>query len=691
MRLRVDALKRVPDAPTRTSTPRWLAKRATAGWLLIVAFAASPTHAQTAGRDTVPVPLDSLVVTVLRTPFDAIRAPYAVAVVRSGEIQRAKPGLALDEALRGVPGVQVDNRYNYALGERISIRGFGARAQFGVRGVKVLLDGIPATLPDGQTTLNQVDLGALSRVEVLRGPASALYGNAAGGVILLESEVPRGVEARAAGGANGLRRVQAAAGGGWGGVSVSHLRYGGFREWSDADNLRANARARIGGVQLVANAVRYDARNPGSLSDSLLRIERRQAFANNVRQQTGERGQQGQVGATWRGAVGPGQLEVAGYALARDLDNPIPQRIIDLDRTAGGARALARIGTGGLRWTVGVETDAQRDQRLNFINRQGERGDRVLDQRERVTSTAGFTQLAATLGGRLGLLGSVRHDRFRFDVRDRLISLGNPDDSGSRRLDATSPAFGASLGLGEALNLYGNVATAFETPTTTELANRPSGAGGFNPDLQPQRTRSVEVGAKGRFLGIGAYQVAAYRARVRDALIPFEIPDVQGRQFFRNAGSTVHQGIEAGISAAPLRGVRTQVAYTYTDARFERYVVVGDTLNGNRIPGVAPRRLDALVSLALGRSGFLDLEGRYASDTPTNDANTAHSPSYFVADARLGAEGVRLGRVTLSPFVGVSDLLDAEYNTSVVVNAFGRRFYEPGPGRGLYAGAEVRL
>lgn len=194
MRLRADALKRIPDASTRTSALWWLVSRATTAWLLIVAFAASPTHAQTTGRDTVPVLLDTVFVTALRAPFDAIRAPYSVAVVHSGEIQRARPGLALDEALRGVPGVQVDNRYNYALGERISIRGFGARAQFGVRGVKVLLDGIPATLPDGQTTLNQVDLGALSRVEVLRGPASALYGNAAGGVILLESEVPRGAE-----------------------------------------------------------------------------------------------------------------------------------------------------------------------------------------------------------------------------------------------------------------------------------------------------------------------------------------------------------------------------------------------------------------------------------------------------------------------------------------------------------------
>ncbi|MDQ3308584.1 MAG: TonB-dependent receptor, partial [Gemmatimonadota bacterium] len=642
-------------------------------------------------RDTVPaVPLDTLTVTGLRTPFSAARAPYAVTVVGTEQIQRARPGLALDEALRGVPGVQVDNRYNYALGERISIRGFGARAQFGVRGIKVLLDGIPATLPDGQTTLNQVDLGALSRVEVLRGPASALYGNAAGGVILLESEIPRGAEARVVGGANGLRRVQGTVGGVRGGVNVSHLQYGGFREWSDADNLRANARVQIGGLRVVANAVRYDARNPGSLADTALARDRTQAFANNVRQQTGEQGSQGQAGVVWQGRAGPGHVEVAGYALAREIENPIPQRIIDLERTAGGMRAMYRLDAGPFRWLVGAESELQADERLNFVNRQGERADRVLDQRERVTSAAGFTQLVATLGRRLDLLGAVRYDRFRFAVRDQLISESNPDDSGSRTLAAVSPSVGASWAIADALHLYGNVATAFETPTTTELANQPTGAGGFNPELEPQRTRSFEVGAKGWLGRIAAYQLAAYHARVRDALIPFRVPGQPDRDFFRNAGSVVHQGWEAGVALTPLPRVRSQLAYTHTSARYREYTVGGNEYRGNRIPGVAPHRLDALLSLGFWRGGYLELDGRYASDTAVNDTNTATSPAYFVSDARIGASNLRLGRVVVAPFLGVSNLFDTRYNTSVVVNAFGGRFYEPGPGRALYAGARVR-
>ncbi|HEU0079723.1 MAG TPA: TonB-dependent receptor, partial [Longimicrobiaceae bacterium] len=270
--------------------------------------------AQTPPPDTLPeVRLDTLAVRVLRSPLPLLRAPYAVSVATEDELRRARPGLALDEALGGIPGVQVSNRYNYAVGERISVRGFGARAQFGVRGVRVLVDGIPATLPDGQTTLNHVDPGALGRAEVVRGPASALYGNAAGGVVQLTTAPPPpgpfGVESRAVAGGDGLLRAQASVGGTRGGWTYraggTRLSYGGFREHSRADNTLRHAQAARRGargeLRLTLSAVGDDALNPGSLSDSLLRVDRTRAFARNRVQRTGEEGRQGQVGFSWRG------------------------------------------------------------------------------------------------------------------------------------------------------------------------------------------------------------------------------------------------------------------------------------------------------------------------------------------------------------------------------------------------------
>ena len=680
------------------------------GWIrgafaiLMLTFA-SAAHAQEVQPDTVPVPLPEVVVNILRTPFSALEVPYAVAVTTRDEIQRAKPGLGLDEALVAVPGVQVDNRFNYALGERISIRGFGARAQFGVRGVKVLLDGIPATLPDGQTTLNQVDLSALGRAEVIRGPASALYGNAAGGVLQLETELPPPTpltqEVGVVAGSDKLLRIHSTTGGQSGDASyllnLSRLTYDGYRDFSAAENLHLNAKLGVrradNEFRLIANFVDYDARNPGSLSDSLLRADRTQAFGFNRLQQTGEEGRQGQLGGSFRGTFAFGETELSGYALTRRIDNPIPPRIIGLERVAGGVRALLRTrldpGTQRVQLTVGAESDLQRDDRENFDNERGERGDLLLDQRERVAGIGTFAQLSIQPLQRLNLLAGVRYDRITFEVTDRLVSSTNPDDSGERSMDAVSPSIGINYAVAEPLHLYANFASSFETPTTTELANRPSGAGGFNPELQPQRARSYEVGAKGRLGRRATYEVAAYRARIEDELISFEVPDVPGRQFFRNAGSAVHRGFEAASRIALVPDLIARTAYTYTDAVFDDYSTADASFDDNRVPGIAPHRLDVSISYDAPAGWFAGTETRVVSRTPVDDANQAYSSAYTVTDVRAGIEALRFGRIELAPFAGVTNLFDREYNTSVVINAFGARFFEPGPPRSFYVGLQA--
>jgi iron complex outermembrane recepter protein len=663
-------------------------------------------HAQEQPTDTVPIPIAPVTVTVLRTPLEVGRAPFAVAANDAIRIQRGQPGLGLDEALRGIPGVQVDNRFNFAVGERISVRGFGARAQFGVRGVRVLVDGIPATLPDGQTALSHVDLNTVRRAEVIRGPVSALYGNTAGGVIQLETaEAPAAAlsqEGRVVAGSHGLLRLHSATGGRTGGTSyllnVSRLEYGGFRDFSSGRNSYLGGR--VGHVsdrddlRLVFSAVDSDAENPGSLSLPLLQEDRNQAFANNKRQRTGKQAREGQIGASWRRALGGAHLESAAYVLRREVVNPIPTTIIDLDRVAFGARTLLRwdTGPGGwLRWAAGAEADRQRDDRRNFGNVEGDRGSLTLDQLEHVTNVAGFAQLTAAPAERVTLLGGLRYDRFGFQVRDHFITDTNPDDSGRRSMDAISPSVGASVRVVDQIHLYGNVGTSFETPTTTELANRPDGAGGFNPLLEPQRALSMEVGSQGRLGSAVAYQIATYRARIRNSLIPFEVPEAPGRQFFRNAGSALHRGIEVGTTVALTPRLRVDGAYTYTDARFEEYTTSTGNFSGNRVPGIAPHRLELGTTYEHVSGWFVAVDGRHLASIAVDDANSARSPAHSLMDARLGHGHVTLGRAIVAPFAGVTNLLDVEYNAAVAVNAFGQRFYEPGPGRSLYLGASLRF
>lgn len=671
---------------------------------LVPALAAAQVSVPRDSADSVRARVLIPAVVVTGAPLDIERTPLAVTLVTSAEMRAGRPGLALDEALRAVPGVQVDNRFNYAVGERIAIRGFGARSQFGVRGIRVVVDGVPATLPDGQTNLGNIDLGILGRAQVIRGPAAALYGNASGGVLYFESEAAAretvAGRVRLTGG-DGEQRIQSVMSGTRGRsswlVSATRLDADGSRAHDDARvaNLTVIGRHALasGLAQIVFSGVDYDARSPGSLSDSLLRADRTQAFRNNVVQRTGETGRQGQVGIRWASATPIGSLEASLHALARVVDNPIPPRVIDLTRSAGGARVVLQRASAwrGLSagWSAGLESQIQRDKRRNFVNDSGRRAGLVLDQTERVSALAPFARIwGESHGGRIALLSGIRHDRQRFRADDRLISATNPDDSGERSMGAWSPSAGLSAEVVPGIRVYASVGSSFETPTTSELANRASGAGGFNPDLEPQRTTSIEGGMSARLADILSVQGALYRARVRNTLIPFEVPGVPGRQFFRNTGAATHRGAELSVRTPAERRLALRAAYTYVSARFETGTSGAISLMGRRVPGVAPHALDGTLEWEAVPALHVALDSRYAAATPVDDANQFFAPAIAVTDLRFWL--APRGPQWLAPFAGVRNVLARDYNASVVINAAGRRYFEPGPGRTFYLGVEGR-
>lgn len=669
---------------------------------------AGRSSAQVSPDSIRPLALDSVVVEVLRTPVVLGDAPFSISVLGRAELARGKSGASLEEALQGLPGVEVQNRFNYAVGEQVSIRGFGARAQFGLRGSEAVVDGIPATLPDGQSTLDHVAIGSLGRVEALRGPASAVWGNAAGGVLLFRSRppplAPFREEAEVVLGSDGLRRYQSTTGGTLGStgylLSLSRLGWDGFRTdplgsgtYGAATRHHLNGflttEAAGGELRLTLNGLDLDAENPGSISDSVLALGDRRAHAFNVTQRTGKQVRQGQVGLAWRGDAGGLGLDLAGWGIRRSLENPIPPTIVELERRAGGLRATVSSSRdpAGLEWSLGAEAQLQRDDRSNFENDAGRRGTLTLDQDEAVTGVAAFGQAGVGLGSRVDLTAGLRYDRIRFRVTDRLTT-NDPDDSGERTLDAWSPSVGLHLELLPWVSAYGNVATFFETPTTTELANRPSGAGGFNPGLEPERGVTVEAGVRGRTEGGVAFEVAAFRTGLDDELVPFEVADSPGRTFFRNAGSSTRTGVEL-LAWAPLGPHLTgQLTYTGVRARFDRFTADGVDLGGKRIPGLAPNRIEALLT-ATWNGGFAELRSEYTDAVPADDANTAATAAHWLLDLRMGADPVRRSGLSVEPWAGITNLLDERYSASVTVNAFGGRYFEPGPGRSFYLGARI--
>jgi iron complex outermembrane receptor protein len=484
-------------------------------------------------------------------------------------------------------------------------------------------------------------------------------------------------------------------------AGVSRFTYDGFRRDPVADdgstygdagrtvvNGALDAPLGRGRLRVVLNGLDMAAENAGSLSESLLSEGDRQAYRFNVLQETREDIVQGQAGASWQGPLGGLDAELGTWGIRREFEGRIPPSVVGFNRNAGGARALFRgsreTSLGFLSFGAGIEVETQSDDRRNWENDRGEKGPLTLDQQERVRSTGLFAQGRLAIGSRFELVAGLRHDRFRFEAEDRFL-IDLTDDSGVRKMHALSPSLGALWSVGPRWELFGSVASSFQTPTTTELSNRPTGAGGFNPDLKPTRGLNVEGGLRGRVDGEWTLEATLFRTDLTEELVPFEVPSSPGRTYFRNAGDSHHVGWEVAVEGRPTQAAWLRIAYTRVDARFESYMVEADDYSGNRIPGLSPHRLDGRLLLTSG-AAFLELRGLYEDAIPVDDANAFTSPAHFVGDVRTGLEEVDFLGVTLSPFVAVSNVFDRRYNASVVVNAFGSRFFEPGPGRTLQFG-----
>ena len=677
---------------------------------LLAAFVASvqdPVPPPPRGDSVSAVEIAPLV-TVTRAADRLRRLPVAVTVVEAGDLDGAGPSGGLSQVLDAVPGVHVAHRYNFSLDQRLSVRGFGSRSNFGARGIRILLDGVPQTLPDGQSQFSNVDYGDLGRIEVLRGAASSLYGNASGGVIALQSAPigpgPVSQVVRAEGGAYGARRwvsrTAGRAGRLAGALSASRFTIDGFREHSAADlrQLSAVVEAAVAsGTTLSARFLAADhprADNPGALTLTEYAARRNAAAPNNVARVAGKAVEQQQVSVRLQSAGAAGELGVTVYGLRRDLENPIATgTYIAVDRIAGGVRVdlSRRLGSAGSapRVTGGVDLQAMRDDRSNRLADAGLPTDSVeVDQRERVRELGPFVQVQWPLSPLVFVEAGGRYDRVSFGVADRHLTDG-VDDSGERTLSAWSGHAGVSLDLGEALVPYANVSTAFETPTTTELGNRPDGSGGFNADLGPQRAVTVELGARGQVGGIG-YSVAGFAGRIRDAIV--QSGEIGGRAFFRNAGRVRQDGVEAGLWARVRPFATVRAAYTYAAFSFGGDASGGDpALAGLRLPGIPRHFAQLSIGLEPGHGLRVEVGHTVSGEVVADDANTVVVPGWGAGVTDLRASwSVPVGRMVLTPAAGVKNLFDRGYVGAVTINGFGGRVIEPAPGRNGYLGLEVR-
>lgn len=668
----------------------------------------------------------TMVVTAAPTTVSELDTPAAVSVVNGDEMRQAAPRVNLSESLGAVPGLQVQNRQNYAQDLQLSIRGFGSRSTYGVRGLRIYVDGIPATMPDGQGQTSNIDIGSVDTIEVLRGPFSALYGNSSGGVINVTSQTgtqPPTVEASSYYGSfgtwhYGMKATGAVGDGSHAGdvdytVSTNRFTTHGYRDHSGARKNLANARlgVRINDVSkltLLLNSVDIKANDAGGLTADEWRDNPRQSPRGdqyNTRKNT----RQTQAGLRYeRQLSAQDDLSVMMYAGERETTQfqSIPRAPQLKPSHAGGVIDLTRHYQGidtrlthrgellvPVTLTAGLDYENMSERRKGYENfvmvngapQYGEQGALRRNERNLMWNVDPYLQTQWQLTDKLSLDAGVRYSSVWFDSNDYYITPGNGDDSGDASYHKWLPAGSLKYALTDAWNVYLSAGRGFETPTINELSYRSDNQSGLNFGLKPSTNDTVEIGSKTR-IGNGLFTAALFQTNTDNEIVVDSSSG--GRTSYKNAGKPRRQGMELGLDQQFGESWRLKAAWTWLDATYRTNVCDDASCNGNRIPGIARNMGYASFGYQPEQGWYAGSDIRYMSDIMANDENTAKAPSWTVVGLTTGYKW-SYGRMDMDLFGRIDNLFDREYVGSVIVNESNGRYYEPAPGRNYGIGLNL--
>ena len=693
----------------------------TIGLCGLLACLAAPVLAQTGPGEP---SLRPITVTVTRgVAQSAFDAPASVDIIDGAVIRNSQLQVNLSETLSRVPGLVAQNRQNYAQDIQISSRGFGARSTFGVRGLRLYADGIPASGPDGQGQVSHFDLASASRIEVLRGPFSALYGNSSGGVnSIFSADGGPQTEAEVATsfGSDGVRRTGLRLGGQQGklqySLSAADFSTDGWREHSAASRGSFNGKltykqSEDTRLSFVLNKVTMpDVQDPLGLSRAEMQADPRQATPVALQFNTRKSVDQLQGGMVLEQRLGGGQsLQFTVYTgeratqqfqaipVATQIPPSQPGGVIDLERNYQGLDAR---WTNKTRWlerpltlTAGLAADEMKEQRRGYQNFVGStlgvQGALRRDENNKVSNFDQYLQAQWEMAERWSASAGLRHSKVSFRSRDSYVAAGNGDDSGSTSYQATTPALGLVFHASEQVNVYAALGRGFETPTLNELAYRPSGATGMNFGLDAASSRQWELGVKTQLADGVQLNAAYFRARTDDEIVV--LSNTGGRSSFQNAGSTQRDGVEAVLSGQWSKSWSGLLSASWLDARYTSSFLTcvaapcatPNTLiaSGNRIPGIPQATLYGELAWQHNPWGLeTALEWRYVGKIAVDDLNSDNAPAVGVFNLRASLVQA-IGRWSFKEFLRVDNLADRMYSGSVIVNEGNRRFFEPAPGR----------
>ena len=679
-----------------------------------------------------PSTLADVVVTATRLEASSFEVPAAISTVPAEQLRSDALGVNLADHVASVPGLLARNRNNYAQDQQISIRGIGANSAFGIRGVRVYQDGIPATGPDGQGQVSQFNLDSAQRVEILRGPFSALYGNSSGGVIQIftaDGKQPDQVRTGIAYGSYDTFRAGVNASGALDdldyNLDYTHFSVDGYRDHSSARNESFNGKLGYSinddnHLTFIANVVsRPDAQDPLGLTPAQFAADPDQTAAVATTFNTRKSLQQQQGGLIYDLTISDSQsVRVLGYYGHRTVEQflsiPVATQtpatsagaVVDLDRDFGGMDARwswqGTLADRPLSWVVGASYDRQNELRQGYNNfvgtTLGVKGTLRRDENNISYNLDEYTQGSWEFAPLWSLTAGVRHSEVTFDSEDHFIAGVNGDDSGKITYDATSPVGGLVFKARPWLHLYASYGQGFQTPLGSELAYRADGSSGLNLGLRPARSDNGELGAKLKISDNLSAEATVFQSLTSNEIVVNT--NSGGRSTYQNAGDTRRRGAEAALAYRFAEAWQLQFAYTYVDATYrDAYTTcvaapctAPTTLvgSGNRLPGVPKNNVYANLSWGEELGWHLGANGQYVSAVAVNDLNTVFAPSYAVVGLN-GGYGVDLRTVRVSAFVRLNNLLDRRYVGSVIVGDGNGRYFEPAPGFNVLAGVNVTM
>lgn len=669
--------------------------------------------------------LPTLHVEATRTDTIYLQTPASVFRVDAPQLDTSSQ-VNLTEVVKGIPSLQIRNRENYAQDLQLSMRGFGARSTFGVRGIRLYVDGIPATMPDGQGQTSNIDLSSLDHVEVLTGPFSSLYGNSSGGTILTSTKEGQGkdsIELSYSGGSHDKSRAGLVLQGGAKGanepsyvISSSYFDTDGYREHSGAEKVLNNAKLSWNlddgsKINWVTNYVKIHADDPQGLTHDQWNANPKQQVPFlkqfNVRKDI----EQTQTGVTWSKPINDkNELYAMAYLGNRQVTQyqSIPKSTQDASiNHAGGVIDFERNYYGAdFRWTgkellpnttvsVGVALDTMDEDRkgfenFNLVNGQpsyGVKGNLRRDEDNTLWNIDPYLQASWQFLPTWRFDTGVRYSNVHYKSEDRYLSNG--DDSDKTDYDKVLPSAALSWQILPELMAYVSYAKGFETPTFTEMAYRPDGLSGFNFDLTASTSDTYETGLKSQN-HLGDFTLAVFQTKTKDDIV--SAGNSNGRSTFRNADKTLREGVEFAWNKKLWRDLTATASYTYLDATFDADIPASGSVaqipSGNAIPGIAKNQAYASLAWQPSHGLYGGVDVQYMDKVYVNDTNSDAAPSYSVTSANVGYAWV-MGDWKVNSFARVDNLFDKNYAGSVIVNDGNGRYFEPADGRNWSAGLRV--